>query len=223
MAELRRAYHDRIADLKVRAGGLLDATADAVEALTAALLARDRAALDQVLASVASLVEEPKRVEDEVLDIIALEAPVARDLRVVLAALFITQETGLCLGLLRALGTRSGLGDDVLTPALRALAYEIAAETVELLRRDAGAWAVLDADRAMRVVDGASPSRALQRQFLARLFELDDVPVEAAVELGVVARAYERLTDHAVEIAGRVVFAATGAPPSADAIGSQQA
>jgi phosphate transport system protein len=223
MAELRRAYHDRIAELKTRAGDLLEATADAVEALTAALLARDRAALDQVLASVASLVEEPKRVEDEVLDTIAREAPVARDLRVVLAALFITQETGLCLGLLRALGARSGPGDDVLTPPLRALAYEIAAETVELLHRDAAAWVVLDADRALRVVEGAAPSRALQRQFLARLFELNDVPVEAAVDLGMVARAYERLTDHAVEIAGRVIFAATGEAPAADAIGGQGA
>jgi phosphate uptake regulator len=36
------------------------------------------------------------------------------------------------------------------------------------------------------------------------------------------ARAYERLTDHAVEIAGRVVFAATGAPPTAINLGSNE-
>ena len=55
----------------------------------------------------------------------------------------------------------------------------------------------------------------LQRRFLGELLDLDDVPIEAAVDLGMMARAYERLTDHAVDIAGRVVFAATGAPPSA--------
>jgi phosphate transport system protein len=219
MDELRRAYHDRIAELKARAGALLGATADVVEHLTAALLERDVAERDEVLAAVGSVIDEPKQVEDEVLDTLAREAPVARDLRVVLASLFISQETGLCFGLVRTLASRMGAADEVLTPGLRSLSYEIGAETVELLRRDAAAWALLDADGAAGVIDAAGRSRLLQRRFLAQLLELDDVPVEAAVELGMVARAYERLTDHAVEVAGRVVFAATGSPPAAVAPG----
>jgi len=37
------------------------------------------------------------------------------------------------------------------------------------------------------------------------------------------ARAYERLTDHAASIAGRVVFAATGSPPDAGALRGERA
>jgi phosphate transport system protein len=217
MDELRRAYHDRIAELKARAGTLLEATADAVDRLTTALLERDVPARHDVVATVASLAEEPKRVEDEVMDTLAREAPVARDLRVVLASLFIAQETGLCLGLLRTLATRVGRAEEALTPVLRALAYEIGAETVELLRRDAAAWGVLDEGSALAAIEGAAHSRTLQRRFLAELLELEDVRVEAAVDLGMMARAYERLIDHAMEIAGRVVFAATGSSPTADA------
>ncbi|HZQ86122.1 MAG TPA: PhoU domain-containing protein [Acidimicrobiales bacterium] len=223
MAELRRAYHDRIADLKERSGVLIERTADAVDRLTTALLERDADALSRVAADAAALADEPKRVEDDVLDTVAREAPVARDLRVVLASLFISQETALCLGLVRMLASRAGPADEVLTPVLRGLAYEIGEETVELLHLDAAAWAVLDEDRALAVIDGAQRSRSLQRRFLTELLDLDDVRVEAAVDLGMMARAYERLIDHAVEIAGRVVFAATGAPPAAAALTGDQA
>ncbi len=215
MDELRRALHDRIADLKGRVEALLDATVTSVERLTAALLERDADACNDLLARVASFADEPKRVEEAVLDTLALEAPVARDLRVVLASLFISQAAALCFGLVRTLASRRGPGEDVLTPVLRALAYEIGAETVELLRLDAAAWSALDADVALSAIARAPHSRTLQRQFLAELLELDDVPVEAAVDLGMMARGYERLTDHAVDVARRVVFAATGSAPDA--------
>jgi phosphate transport system protein len=218
MAELRRAYHDRIAELKGRAEALLAKTADAVDRLTTALLERDEAALVRLVGDVDGVAEEPKRIEEDVLDTIAREAPVARDLRVVLASLFISQGTALCLGLVRTLASRSGPADEVLTPVLRGLAYEIGEETVDLLRLDAAAWAVMDGDRALAAIDGSERSRRLQRRFLGELLDLDDVPIEAAVDLGMMARAYERFTDHAVDIASRVVFAATGAPPAAAAL-----
>ena len=210
MDELRRDYHDRIADLRVRTGRLVVAAADAIEHVTGALLSRDVNAGRAVVAELDWAVKEPAAVEDEVLDLLALQAPIARDLRVVLASLFITQAAALCIGLARNLAGRVGSGEGVMTPALRELSAEIGAQTVELLRRDSGAWNVLDEGQARDVIQASQSSRLLQRRFLAQLLQLENVPVEAAVDLGMAARAYERLTDHAVEIAGRIVFAATG-------------
>jgi phosphate transport system protein len=210
MDELRRDYHDRIADLRIRTGRLVVAAADATEHVTGALLSRDVNAGRAVVAELDWAVKEPAAVEDEVLDLLALQAPIARDLRVVLASLFITQAAALCIGLARNLAGRVGSGEGVMTPALRELSAEIGAQTVELLRRDSGAWNVLDEGQARDVIQASQSSRLLQRRFLAQLLLLENVPVEAAVDLGMAARAYERLTDHAVEIAGRIVFAATG-------------
>ena len=210
MDELRRDYHDRIADLRIRTGRLVVAAADATEHVTGALLSRDVNAGRAVVAELDWAVKEPAAVEDEVLDLLALQAPIARDLRVVLASLFITQAAALCIGLARNLAGRVGSGEGVMTPALRELSAEIGAQTVELLRRDSGAWNVIDEGQAREVIQGSQSSRLLQRRFLAQLLLLENVPVEAAVDLGMAARAYERLTDHAVEIAGRIVFAATG-------------
>ena len=213
MDELRRDYHDRIAELRLRTGRLVVAAADAIEHLTDALLSRDVEAGRAVVAELDWAAKEPAAVEEEVLDLLALQAPMARDLRVVLASLFISQIADLCIGLARTLAGREGSGNRALTPALRALSSEIGAQTVELLRRDSGAWNVLDEGQARDVIQASQSSRLLQRRFLAQLLLLENVPVEAAVDLGMAARAYERLTDHAVEIAGRVVFAATGDSP----------
>ena len=213
MDELRRAYHDRIADLRASTGRLVVVAADAIEHLTGALLARDTDARRAVIAELDQAGKEPAAIEAEVLDLLALESPVARDLRVVLASLFISQIADLCIGLARTLAGREGSGNSALTPALRALSSEIGAQTVELLRRANGAWAVLDEGLAMGVIDASEPARVLQRRFLAELLRLENVPVEAAVDLGMAARAYERLTDHAVEIAARVVWAAAGVSP----------
>ena len=221
MDELRRDYHDRIADLRIRTGRLVVAAADAIEHVTGALLSRDVNAGRAVVAELDWAVKEPAAVEDEVLDLLALQAPIARDLRVVLASLFITQAAALCIGLARNLAGRVGSGEGVMTPALRELSAEIGAQTVELLRRANGAWAVLDEGLAMGVIDASEPARVLQRRFLAELLRLENVPVEAAVDLGMAARAYERLTDHAVEIAGRVVFAATGNSPDLSGAGAE--
>ena len=222
MDELRRAYHDRISELRQRTGALVVAAADAVDHLTSALLEGDAEARRDVIGELDWTLEEPARIEEEVLDILALEAPVGRDLRVVLASLFIAQTGGLCLGLVRTLAVRVGPGDDVLTPTLRTLAYEIGAETVGLLRRAAGAWFVLEEGLALEVIADAEASRLLQRRFLAELLQLSGVAVESAVDLGMLARAYERLTDHAVSIARRVVFAATGATANPTAVAGDE-
>jgi phosphate transport system protein len=218
MDELRRDYHDRIAALRDRTGRLVVAAADAIEHLTAALLSRDVSAGRAVVADLDWATKEPAAIEEEVLDLLALQAPMARDLRVVLASLFIAQAADLCLGLARNLAGRVGSGDGVITPALRELSAEIGAQTVDLLRRANGAWYVLDEHQALGVIRASHASRLLQRRFLAQLLLLENVPVEAAVDLGMAARAYERLTDHAVEIASRVVWAASGALPQLDSV-----
>jgi phosphate transport system protein len=212
--ELRRAYHDRIADLRGQTIALLRDASRSVGDVTAALVERDRDAGDVVVSGTVDSTSRVAEVEAGVLDIIAQQAPVGRDLRVVLAALRIAQISDLCLGLSRTLGARVGRGHDVLTPNLRALASAIGEGTSSLLEDANGAWIVLDEDQARTVVAAAGEARDLQRRFLAELLGLDGVPVDAAVDLGMAARVYERLTDHAVEIAGRVLFAVTGVTES---------
>jgi phosphate uptake regulator len=131
----------------------------------------------------------------------------------ILASLWIAQIAELCVGLARTLGARVGRAEDAMTPTLRALSYEIGAEAVSMLRDAAGAWVALDVELARGVLVAAEQARSLQRQAFRELLSVEGASTEAVVDLGMAARAYERITDHAAEIAGRVMFVA-GSPVS---------
>jgi phosphate transport system protein len=212
--ELRRSYHDRIAELRGRTAAIIRGAADATEEVTSAFLDGDREKGRQIAAGTAQAAAGIAVVEGDVLDLLALQAPVARDLRVILAARDVAHAGELCLGLCRGLAGRVGGAQDLLSTTLRSRIDDMGSSTVDLLRRANGAWVTLDVEQAASVLEAADTCRQLQRAFLAALLELRLAPVDAAVDLGMVGRVYERLTDHSVEIAGRVVFVLTGARPA---------
>ena len=147
-------------------------------------------------------------VDAEVVDLLATQAPVARDLRLILAARDVAHIALLCVGLDRAVASRSGAGGRILEPDLSERLGCVGRATGDLLAGAAAAWAGLDLAESERVVAGAEGVRLLHLELLSSLVRLDRVPMEAALDLSMAARAFERLTDHAVEIAERVQFVA---------------
>jgi phosphate transport system protein len=212
--ELRRSYHDRIAELRDKTVSIVRDAAVAAEDATATLLhtgsSSEKVQAIEELDASGRIVE----IEAEVLALLALQAPVASDLRLILASRDIAQVGELCLGLCSTLARRTASARDLLSPRQRTLVEEIGARTTALLRQANEAWAGLDVERAGDLIDCAAHSRNLQREFYIDLVELHELPVEVAVDLGMALRVYERLTDHAVEIASRVVFAVNGTPPT---------
>ena len=118
----------------------------------------------------------------------------ARDLRIILASRDVARTGELCLGLCRTLAARTRGAQDFLSSGLRSLITEMGLSTSGLLRQANGAWTTLDEQQARAVVTGATSFRQLQRAFLADLLELRSVPVNAAVDLGLIGRVYERST-----------------------------
>ncbi len=151
-------------------------------------------------------------VDAEVVSLLALESPVARDLRVILATRDVTQIGLLCVGLCLALSERVQHASAALSSDLCRLARDVGVGTEGLMREAEAAWAALDPDLATAVTNSARAVTALQKEFITALIALDGVPMDAALDLALVARAFERLADHAVEIAERVLFAVHGTP-----------
>jgi phosphate transport system protein len=180
---------------------------------TTALLDPDATAGKLAAIETAAASAPVDKVEAEVLDLLALESPVARDLRIILTSRDVAQIGELCLGLCATLANRASRAQEVLSGDLRIMVGEIGAQSADLLDQAHGAWSAIDDEAAGVVIERAQPARELRLQFFTELLGLGHVPVHAAVDLGLVVRVYERLTDHAVDIASRVIFAATGIPP----------
>lgn len=204
--ELRRAYHDRIAALKATSQTVLDCAVQGSEAATRALINQDSSLGDAFHCAAQQMTSVVADVDREVVDLLATQSPVARDLRLILAARDVAQIGLLCVGLGRAVASRVGPAGQILGPELSGKVAGVGRATSVLLAGAAAAWAGVDPLQARQVFAGAQDARILHVELLASLIKLDTVPMEAALDLSMAARAFERLTDHAVEFAGRVLF-----------------
>jgi phosphate transport system protein len=216
--ELRRGFHDQLASVQERVAAMLKVVVEGLDAVTDALLAGDEDGAARVIANDAPLDGMYEQVEAEVLDLLARQAPVARDLRFVLAGLRISQEVERCGDLVASIARRTGrLDPEVLTPEIRGIVHEMGAEAIGMFRTAAAAFDVLDPGAAPRLAEWDDVMDDLHRRLLRAVFALVDVPPEPAVELGLIARFYERIADHAVVIAERICFAASGSMNPGDA------
>jgi phosphate transport system protein len=214
LQELRRDYHDRIAQLREETLLMLDEAAESVVVATSALVEQNQQAGRRLADEVGRVGPRAASVETEVLAVLALQAPVARDLRIILAARDVAQTTALCVGLCQTLAARVACAPEVMTSELTALLEQAGTCSAALLRETQGAWATLDEAAARRVLSHAATCREGERELFSALLRLRDVPVETGLNLGLTLRVFGRLTDHAEEIAERVLFVVTGESPS---------
>jgi phosphate transport system protein len=212
LRELRRSYHDRIAELRAKTISIVDNAGRATEHATKVLINPDGEVGNKIAVLVSETSAQVAEVDGEVLRLLALQAPVARDLRVILASRDIAQIGDLCLGLDQTLAKRIGGARQALSPPMRDMLFELGSATSRMLLQANGAWTTLDEEQADSVAVSARECRLSQRRFMVALVELPELPVDVAVDLGMVSRVYERLTDHSLEIAARVLFAANGTP-----------
>lgn len=207
--ELRQSYHDRIAGVRTKSIGVVDSAVDAVWQGSDMLVGQE-ASTESLVTATTDAMGRAREVETEVLALLAQHAPVSRDLRMILTVRDVVRCGELCLGLGLTVIRAAPRLNEVLTANTRAAVGELGRQTAELLGQANRAWVLIDATQAEAVLGAAAAPRDLQRRLFCELSGLDDVPTDAAVALGVALRAYERLTDHAVDIARRVIFAATG-------------
>lgn len=152
------------------------------------------------------------RVERDVYTIVIRQAPVARDLRLVVASLRVAQELERCGDLSRSIARRSTrLDESVLTPRVRLLVHELGADAVSMLAGAVRSYAMLDGVAASAVMAADEGLDHLYGELLRELFSLHQAASEPLVEAGLVARFLERLGDHASVISARVHFINGGA------------
>lgn len=205
--ELRTEFHDQLAELHRSVEAMGADVVDMVRSAVDALLEGDADRVDEVEAADAAIDAAYARVERNVYSIVIRQAPVARDLRLVVASLRVAQELERCGDLSRSIARRaSRLDETVLTPRVRLLVHELGAEAVSMLAGAVRAYAVLDGVAASAVVAADEGLDEIYSTLLRELFSLRQATNEPLVEAGLVARFLERLGDHASVISARVHF-----------------
>lgn len=211
--DMRSAFHQRLGTLNQQLGEMCAMAAEAIEAATEALMEADLELAERVIADHDAVVAVNAGVEETAFALLALQAPVATDLRTVVSGIRIAADAQ----------RMHGLAVHVAEIARRR--HPLVAVPVEVRRDIAEMGRVAEqlAGGAREVLLAQDPRRAAQirrdddamdelhRQLLAVLMDPGwKHGVAAAVDATLLGRFYERFADHAVAIARRVIFQATG-------------
>lgn len=188
---------------------------EAMDQATKALLDADLASAEAVIAGDAELDEAAALVEEQVFSLISREHPRDGDLRALLAGVRIS-------GLLERMGdlavhvakaARLRYPRSAVPVELRSVIVDMGAVAHKMVEQTAGALSKRDAEASTRLQAMDREMDRLHREmFTIVLSPAWPHGTEAAVDITLISRFYERFADHAVTISKRVAHVVTGEP-----------
>jgi phosphate transport system protein len=210
---MREAYHEQLSEITHELVQMTKMAGDAMGRATHALLDADLQAAESVIASDTDLDDKADAVEEMALDLIALQAPVAGELRTLVGALRISATLERMGDLAEHVAqiARRRYPDSVVPTELKPKIREMGDLAVRLVFELGDIVENVDVEHALRMEDEDDRMDELHRQLFMALLSPDwTYGVESAVDITLTSRFYERFADHVVSVARRVVHQATG-------------
>ncbi|HEY8368155.1 MAG TPA: phosphate signaling complex protein PhoU [Thermodesulfobacteriota bacterium] len=206
-------YEEELSELKaaiLRMGGAVER---AIEQAIRSLVERDSSLAQQTIELDATIDSMEVDIDERVTRIIALHAPAARDLRMILTTARISSDL-------------ERIGDLATSIAERALELnrepqlkpfidlpKMAEMTQQMVRDALDAFVREDADLAIKVLNSDDPIDALNEQIFRELLTFmmeDPTTIARALRIIFVSKSFERIADHATNIAEMVIFMTKG-------------
>src|SRR5256885_14003840 len=213
LREPRRHFHEQLQDLELAVQDMGVAAQDLFDLALQALVGHDRAVCARVIAGDDTVDAYYLHIERRVMDLFALQAPVASDLRLLTALLHIDlhleRVADMSVNIAKIVNASWGLPTNA--NVLERL-EEMGGVALRMLAAAMDAFERRDLELCWRLTSMDDTIDRLNRGMLAEV--LDASPDKALLEWGIgmhlVSREIERVGDHAVDIAEQVAFIITG-------------
>src|SRR6266516_3139700 len=233
MYETRKRFHDELSALESEILGLGERAALAVANAVDALVRKDAALAEQVVAEDDALDATYLDIEQRILNLLATQTPVASDLRLVSAILHANLHLERVGDQAVNIAKIAKVTMDLpASPIVVSHLEEMAEVVAAMLRTAMEAFARRDAEMAEKLPEMDEPVDRLNRNMWREVAALAGDPhaLEWGIRMNVVSRQLERVGDHAVDIGEQVAFLLTGefreftdashpSPPPAEAAG----
>ena len=213
---MREAYQEQLENLANGLADMCDQVADAMDQATRALLQADLQLAENVIGGDVAIDAARTAAEEQAVALLALQAPVATDLRIVVSAIHVADEIERMgdLALHVAQAARRRHPHPVLPAKVEPYFEEMGRLAVALARKAALVVRTRDLDAAAQLEDDDDAMDDLHRHMFTVLLDPSwGNDVAAAVDVTLLARFYERYADHAVAVARRIVYIMTGRMP----------
>lgn len=215
---MREAYTDQLDSIFSDLVDISRRVGVAVQRATDALMTGDVELAERVITDDSEIDLARERVEEAAFDLLSLQQPVAGDLRTVVAALRMVAELERMgdLSVHVAKVARLRVPDVAVPDEVRPTMGRMADVAADMVARVTDVIARRDVEAAIALGRDDEEMDQLRRTSFAELLSDEWTHgVEAAVDVALLGRYYERIADHAVSIANRVIFVVTGHKPSA--------
>jgi len=191
----------------------------AMQRATTALLDADLVLAESVIAADEQVDRLNAELEEQAISTMARQAPVATDLRLIVAGLRMSADLERMGDLARHVAkiARMRYPDSAVPPEVRGTIVEMGQIAERLVIKTGAIVAGRDIEAAAELETDDDLMDRLHRSLFTTLLD-DDWPygIETAIDLTLIGRYYERYADHAVSVARRVVFLVTGEHPTQD-------
>src|SRR3954470_824385 len=213
---MRTAYHEQLDALTAQLGEMCGLAGSAMECATQALLQADLVLAEQVITDHEQIAAMSAKAEESAFVLLALQAPVAGDLRAIVGSIQIVADVDRmgALALHVAKIARRRHPQHALPEEVNGYFAEMGRVAVELGNSAQEVLLTKDPEKAARISEEDDAMDDLHRHLFSVLMDKEwKHGVTAAVDVTLLSRFYERFADHAVEVARRVIFQATGRSP----------
>ncbi len=216
---MRASYREALSAVVNDLVTMTDLVQEAVSGATTALLEADLAAAERVISEDRRIDLLHDDLENRCFDLLARQAPVAGELRTLVATLRMVADLARMGDLSAHIAKIARMRypnhavPESMEPNFGRLS-QVAAEMVAMASATLKNQNILDAERMADHDNEADDLRTMQfRQILA-----DDWAhgVEAAVDVALLGRYYERICDHAVIMGSRIIYIVTGLHPEGE-------
>ena len=214
---MREAYETQLAQIDIALVAMADPVGTAIRGATDALLADDLAMAELVIAGDSEINQLNADVEEMSILIAALQAPMATDLRLVMGAIRMS-------GSLERMGdlavhiakqVRLRYPNPSIPAELRDTFGKMGKAASKIVEQTGEVVATRNTDLADEMKKYDDILDDLHRELFTVVLSDDwSHGVEAAIDVTLLSRFYERFGDHAVSVARRVIHIVTGEPYS---------
>lgn len=209
--EIRKTFHEQLDDLYA---GLLHMGSDLMETIEKTRLCflnLDKKAAEEIVCGDDVFDDYRMSLEEAGLELIALQAPVAVDLRLIIVIMRITHHFERMADLCEDIATAvKNIPSDYLPGWIRDTIDEMARRANRLVERSIECLKERNVEMAMELESMDDAVDKLNRRFWKEFDRGREEDLEVAIRIVMIARFFERIADHAVDIGEHVRFVVEG-------------
>ncbi|MGL4172916.1 MAG: phosphate signaling complex protein PhoU [Actinomycetota bacterium] len=210
---MRDAFHEKLDGMTDQLVEMTRLAGSAMSRATTALLDSDLQLAESVIAADERIDALQRELDETALDLLATQQPVATDLRIIVTGMRMSADLERMGDLARHIAkvARRRHPESAVPASLRATILEMGQVAERIVAKAGSIIATKDVASAVELEADDDAMDRLHRKIFRALLG-DDWPygTEAAVDITLVGRYYERFADHAVSVARRVVYLVTG-------------